>query len=87
MKTMSRGLVGLASILLWPAGLAAHQLDSGSAGFWEGVLHLFTSPDHLLALVGAAVVGGLLWRVRTEGRRSPFGFRARPSRRAVAPRQ
>ncbi len=82
MKSTLRGLMVLIPILLWPMGLGAHQLDSASAGFWTRIAHLFTSPDHVLALVGAAVVGGVFWRVRTGGRRGPSGFRTPGSRSA-----
>ena len=65
-----RGLILALAALVLPSGVSAHQLDSATASLWERVLHLFSSPDHVLALAGALVVGAVLfWGVGASRRR------------------
>ena len=60
-----------------PVALVAHQLDSGTAGFWESMLHPFTSPDHFVALVAMV----FLWAAYPLGRT----LRGRKLKRAPSP--
>ncbi|NNM32030.1 MAG: hypothetical protein HKO53_03140 [Gemmatimonadetes bacterium] len=70
MKNSTRVWVVVLGVLALPAGASAHQLDSATATLWQRVLHLFTSPDHLAALLGLVVVGVVLfWRMGERRRR------------------
>lgn len=81
MKNSTTVWVVVLGVLALPAGASAHQLDSATATLWRRVLHLFTSPDHLAALVGLVIVGVVLFWGMGEGRRR----RASAMERAVQP--
>jgi urease accessory protein len=52
----------LASLLVWaccPGEANAHLLNSGLGPFYDGVAHLFVTPEDVLAVVALALLAGL----------------------------
>jgi hypothetical protein len=52
----------LASLLVWascPGQANAHQVHSGLGPFYDGVAHLFVTPEDVLAVVALALLAGL----------------------------
>lgn len=58
----SRGPWMLASLLVWascPGQANAHLVNSGLGPFYDGIAHLFVTPEDMLAVVALALLGGL----------------------------
>jgi urease accessory protein len=58
----SRGSWILASLLVWalcPGTASAHLVNSGLGPFYDGVAHLFVTPEDVLVVVALALLGGL----------------------------
>lgn len=52
----------LASVLLFascPGQASAHLVNSGLGPFYDGIAHLFVTPEDLLAVIALALLGGL----------------------------
>ena len=52
----------LVSLLLWascPAQANAHLVNSGFGSFYDGIGHLFITPEDVLAVVALALLAGL----------------------------
>jgi urease accessory protein len=57
---MRRALVlSMPILLLVPATAHAHLMTTGLGPFYDGVAHLFVSPDDLIAVIALALLGGL----------------------------
>lgn len=73
----SRVTVMLASLLVWaccPAQANAHLVSSGLGPFYDGIAHLFVTPEDLLAVVALALLAGL--RGKPCGRTALFALPA-----------
>ncbi len=58
----SRLTLMLASLLVWascPGRANAHLVNSGLGPFYDGVAHLFVSPEEVLAVVALSLLAGL----------------------------
>jgi urease accessory protein len=58
----SRLTLMLASLLIWascPGRANAHLVNSGLGPFYDGVAHLFVTPEDVLAVVALALLAGL----------------------------
>jgi urease accessory protein len=58
----SRPALMLASLLIWatcPGRANAHLVNSGLGPFYDGVAHLFVTPEDVLAVVALALLAGL----------------------------
>lgn len=58
----SRALWMLASLLIWaccPGQANAHLVNSGLGPFYDGIAHLFVSPEDMLSVVALALLAGL----------------------------
>jgi hydrogenase/urease accessory protein HupE len=58
----SRPALMLASLLIWatcPGQANAHLVNSGLGPFYDGVAHLFVTPEDVLAVVALALLAGL----------------------------
>jgi hydrogenase/urease accessory protein HupE len=52
----------LASLLVWascPGQANAHLVHSGLGPFYDGIAHLFVTPEDMLAVIALALLGGL----------------------------
>jgi len=52
----------LASLLVWascPGQANAHLVNSGLGPFYDGIAHLFVTPEDMLAVIALALLGGL----------------------------
>ena len=52
----------LASLLVWascPGQANAHLVNSGLGPFYDGIAHLFVTPEDMLAVVALALLAGL----------------------------
>jgi hydrogenase/urease accessory protein HupE len=47
-------------LFVWPATANAHLVSTGFGPFYDGIIHLFLSPDDLLAAIAVALLSGLL---------------------------
>jgi urease accessory protein len=52
-------LLGVTALLLVPGRAHAHLVSTGFGPFYDGVSHLFLSPDDLLGVVALALLAGL----------------------------
>jgi urease accessory protein len=64
------------AILLAPAAAQAHDISANAGDFWAGALHVLSSPEHLLALIG---LGLLLGQGGREVANEPFLFLLPPA--------
>jgi hypothetical protein len=58
----SRLMVMLAALFVWascPGHASAHLVNSGLGPFYDGVAHLFVTPEDILAVVALALLAGL----------------------------
>ena len=58
----SRPTLMLASLLTWaccPGQASAHLVNSGLGPFYDGVAHLFVTPEDVLAVVALSLLAGL----------------------------
>ena len=58
MRRPVRWLIGAALFLTSPAA-HAHMLNTGLGPFYDGLAHLFVSPEDLLPVIAIALLGGL----------------------------
>jgi urease accessory protein len=58
----SRFLWMLATLLIWaswPGQASAHLVNSGLGSFYDGIAHLFVTPEDILVVVALALLAGL----------------------------
>jgi len=75
---MSSRLKGiLLTLLIWlgfPTHASAHLVNSGLGPFYDGIAHVFMTPEDLLAVIATALLAGLAGR--QTSRHVVFGFPA-----------
>ncbi len=59
---MNRLKMLVVSLLMMPFVVHAHPGMNHSGGWLDGVIHLFSSLDHLFPLLIAMMIGGVVWR-------------------------
>jgi urease accessory protein len=65
---------GVLSIALWPTSAEAHFINSGLGPIYDGISHVFLSPEDFLPAVAIAVLAGLNGPI--VGRRTLFALTA-----------
>ncbi len=52
-------LLSLLVWAVWPGTANAHLVNSGLGPFYDGIAHLFVTPEDMLAVIALALLGGL----------------------------
>lgn len=69
-RTALRAAVGSGALLLAPSRASAHLVTTGMGPVYDGIAHLFQSPEDLVPVVALALYAGL--RGPAAGRRAMF---------------
>jgi urease accessory protein len=62
LRKLAVAAVPIALLLAWPIPAFAHEAESLRLGIVGGMLHPFSGPDHLLAMVAVGIWGAFLGR-------------------------